>query len=63
MDLTMGMRCPSCKKHNKFYGGTFGRVDGSMVNYNCACGFSATLVIPNKGYEGFEIRFVKDSKD
>lgn len=60
MDFTIGMKCPACKNQNSFVGGHFGRADGTMVNYNCSCGFRATLVMPNQGYEGFEIKFIKE---
>ena len=46
-----------------FYGGTVGRLEGTMINYNCECGFSATLVVPSKGYKNFEIRFIKDTEN
>ena len=57
MDFTMGMRCPGCKKENKFLGGCIG---GSItqVNYNCECGFSAILLVPTKGYD-IEYRGIK----
>ena len=61
MDFTIGMNCPSCKKLNKFSGGQFGKISCNTVNYNCQCGFSAVLIIPNKGYERFKIEFEKES--
>jgi hypothetical protein len=58
MDLTLGMRCPSCKTSNSFIGGRFGSPI-TQVNYTCNCGFSAVMLIPRKGY-GIEYKSIKD---
>ena len=61
MDFTKGMECPSCGKHNVFMGGQFSG-SGQMVNYNCDCGFSGTLVIPLCGRE-IVVRFIKPDEN
>ena len=60
MDFTMGMKCPICKVHVNFCGGQLGMIGGTMVNCNCDCGFSATLVVPQEGYDFFKLKFLKN---
>ena len=56
MDLTYGMDCPGCGKHNSFMGGHFGGGVNS-TNYNCDCGFSAVLLINyNHQWDHFEVK-------
>jgi len=56
METVTGMNCIRCNKYNSF---TEGKItpEGTSVGYACDCGFSAILIIPNKG-DCVEYKFV-----
>ena len=59
-DLTKGMDCPCCDRHNSFLGGHFGGMV-ETTNYSCLCGFTAILVLTNfNKYDSYKIEAMEE---